>query len=45
MLVNLAPKNIKGVESHGMVLLAEDVDGSLAIMQPQKRLKEGSTVK
>ena len=45
MLVNLAPKNIKGVESHGMILMAEDADGSLALMQPQKPVKEGSTVK
>lgn len=45
MLINLAPKNIKGVESHGMVLMAENADGSLSVMQPQKPLKEGSTVK
>ena len=45
MLVNLAPKNIKGVESHGMVLMAENADGSLSIMQPHKPVKEGSTVK
>ena len=45
MLVNLAPKNIKGVESHGMILMAENADGSLSIMQPQKSVKEGSTVK
>ena len=45
MLINLAPKNIKGVESHGMVLMAEHADGSLSLMQPQKPVKEGSTVK
>jgi methionyl-tRNA synthetase len=45
MLINLAPKNIKGVDSHGMVLMAENADGSLSIMQPQKPVKEGSTVK
>ena len=45
MLVNLAPKNIKGVDSHGMVLMAENADGSLSVMQPQKKVKEGSTVK
>ena len=45
MLINLAPKNIKGVDSHGMVLMAENADGSLSLMQPQKPLKEGSTVK
>ena len=45
MLINLAPKNIKGVESHGMVLMAEHADGTLSLMQPQKAVKEGSTVK
>lgn len=45
MLINLAPKNIKGVESHGMILMAENADGSLSIMQPEKKLKNGSTVK
>jgi methionyl-tRNA synthetase len=45
MLINLAPKNIKGVDSHGMVLMAENADGSLSLMQPQKPVKEGSTVK
>lgn len=45
MLINLAPKNIKGVESHGMVLMAENADGALSLMNPQKQVKEGSTVK
>ncbi len=45
MLVNLAPKNIKGVESHGMILMAENADGTLSLMTPQKAVKEGSTVK
>lgn len=45
MLINLSPKNIKGVDSHGMVLMAENADGTLSIMQPQKPVKEGSTVK
>lgn len=45
MLINLAPKNIKGVESHGMILMAENADGSLSIMQPEKKLNNGSTVK
>lgn len=45
MLINLAPKNIKGVDSHGMVLMAENADGALSIMQPHKPVKEGSTVK
>ena len=45
MLINLAPKEIKGVLSHGMVLMAENADGSLSLMQPDKPLNPGSTVK
>lgn len=45
MLINLAPKEIKGVLSHGMVLMAENADGELSLVQPQKSLKAGSTVK
>ncbi len=45
MLINLVPKNIKGVDSHGMVLMAENADGMLSTMLPDKPVKEGSTVK
>ncbi|MBP5557870.1 MAG: methionine--tRNA ligase [Bacteroidales bacterium] len=44
MLINLAPKEIKGVKSHGMVLMAANADGSLALMQPGKDVNAGSTV-
>lgn len=45
MLINLAPKEIKGVASHGMVLMGENVNGELVLMQPSKEVKPGSTVK
>lgn len=45
MLINLAPKEIKGVASHGMVLLAENADGKLSLMHPDKPVKPGSSVK
>lgn len=44
MLINLAPKEIKGTMSHGMVLMAENVDGTLSVIQPDKTLKAGSCV-
>ena len=44
MLINLAPKEIKGVASHGMVLMAENANGELSLIQPAKDLKAGSTV-
>ena len=45
MLINLAAKEIKGVPSHGMILMAEDANGALFLMQPAKPVKDGSTVK
>ncbi len=45
MLINLAAKEIKGVPSHGMILMAEDANGALCLMQPAKPVKDGSTVK
>ena len=44
MLINLAPKEIKGVLSHGMVLMAENANGELSLVQPQKEIKPGGTV-
>lgn len=44
MLINLAPKEIKGLSSHGMVLMAENTDGVLSIIQPEKEVKAGSPV-
>lgn len=45
ILVNLAPKNLKGIESQGMILCAENADGSLSIVSPDKIVKNGAEVK
>ncbi|BDX37336.1 methionine--tRNA ligase [Tenuifilaceae bacterium CYCD] len=45
ILVNLEPRSIKGIESHGMILMAEDVDGKLKFVQPSEEVACGSTVK
>jgi len=45
ILVNLAPKNLKGIESQGMILCAENADGSLSIVEPDKVVKNGAEVK
>lgn len=45
VLVNLAPKNLKGIESQGMILMAENADGELCFVEPQKKFKNGSTIK
>ena len=44
VLVNLAPRKMMGIESQGMILMAEDQDGSLAFIQPDKGVGSGSTI-
>ena len=44
ILLNLAPRNIKGVESKGMILLSEEADGSLHFVVPGKDASNGSQV-
>ena len=43
-LANLAPRKMMGIDSEGMILLAEDADGSLALVQPDKKIWNGGTV-
>ena len=45
ILVNLAPKNLKGIESQGMILMAENADGALVFVTADKKIKEGSEVR
>jgi len=45
MLVNLEPREIKGITSQGMILLAEDKDGKLVFMTPENKVANGSEVK
>ncbi len=45
VIVNLAPRTIKGIESKGMVLLAEDENGKLVFVVPETKTKNGSPVK
>lgn len=44
MIANLAPAKIRGVESRGM-LLAADLDGAAVLLQPDKEVPVGSTVR
>ena len=43
-LANLAPRTMMGLESEGMILMAEDADGSLSFVQPDKKIWNGATV-
>ena len=45
ILVNLAPKMLKGIESQGMILMAENENGSLVFVSPEIKTKNGSEVK
>lgn len=44
ILVNLAPRKIMGVESQGMILMAEDQDGTLRFMMPDGKTGNGSSI-
>ena len=44
MLINLAPRAMMGIDSEGMILMAEDMDGSLRLLQPDKPSAPGSSV-
>jgi len=44
VLANLAPRTMMGVESEGMVLMAEDASGDLRLLQPEEEVKNGSEV-
>lgn len=45
ILVNLEPKPLKGIESHGMILCAQDADGRLVLVSPADLVRNGSEVK
>jgi methionyl-tRNA synthetase len=44
LLANLAPREIKGIQSQGMILMAEHKDGSLSFINPEKVIVNGGTV-
>ncbi|MDB0026486.1 methionine--tRNA ligase [Polaribacter sp.] len=44
VLVNLAPRKIRGVESQGMILMTDTLDGKLAFVAPERSIKNGQEV-
>ncbi|CAG0995664.1 MAG: methionine--tRNA ligase [Bacteroidetes bacterium] len=44
VLVNLAPRKIKGIESCGMILMAENSEGKLVFVQPEKNDFENGSI-
>ena len=45
ILVNLEPRKIKGIESQGMILMAEDETGKLVFVRPSENVAAGSEVR
>lgn len=45
ILVNLKPRKLRGIESQGMILMAEDKDGNLVFVSPTQPVSNGSEVK
>ena len=45
IIANLEPRKIKGIESKGMILMAEDKDGRLVMVAPTDKVSNGSFIK
>ena len=44
VLLNLAPRKIRGVESQGMILMAENEEGELSFLETEKEFLQGQSV-
>jgi methionyl-tRNA synthetase len=44
VVANLAPRKMRGIESNGMILMAEDKDGKLHFVSPENMINAGSSV-
>ena len=45
ILINLEPRIIRGIESRGMILMAEDSAGKLTFISPAEKTENGSEIK
>ncbi len=45
IVANLEPRKIKGIESKGMILMAEDQNGKLVMVAPTEKVNNGSMIK
>ncbi|MBS1628895.1 MAG: methionine--tRNA ligase [Bacteroidetes bacterium] len=45
VVVNLAPRKMKGIESAGMILMAEDEDGKLVFVSPVQAVRAGAEIR
>jgi methionyl-tRNA synthetase len=44
VVLNLAPRKMKGIESAGMILMAEDAGGKLIFVAPDEKMSAGSSI-
>lgn len=44
VLINLAPRELKGIESKGMILMAQDATGKMVTVEPDGEIRSGATV-
>jgi methionyl-tRNA synthetase len=44
VVTNLAPRKMRGIESNGMILMAEDKSGRLHFINPEEKIDEGSGI-
>jgi methionyl-tRNA synthetase len=44
VLVNLVPRNLRGVESQGMILMTNNAEGKLVFVNPDAEVENGETV-
>lgn len=44
VVTNLAPRKMRGIESNGMILMAEDAEGKLHFIHPEQKINAGSAV-
>jgi methionyl-tRNA synthetase len=45
VVANLAPRKMKGIESNGMILMAEDSTGRLLFVTPDEKIEPGAEVR
>lgn len=44
VVANLAPRKMRGIESHGMILMTQNPEGDLVFIQPDQNAMNGATV-
>lgn len=44
VIMNLDPRKIRGIDSHGMLLAAEDSAGAVSLLVPMRKIKQGTRV-